>query len=87
LYLADTVPGDQFFGEMAIVKAKYATAQLVDVAQASDDRVRPKCIGRRQMWGGCPGGNMSAIVSESSHLKRDQEWISGALQRIRWIWG
>ncbi len=77
VFVPDTVPGDRILAKMAIVKAKYATAQLVDVLQASDDRVRPKCI-VADKCGGCQWQHVSYRQQLAS--KRDQ--VVQALQRI-----
>lgn len=77
VFVPDTVPGDRILAKMAIVKAKYATAQLLDVLQASDDRVRPQCI-VADKCGGCQWQH----VSYQQQLASKKDQVVQALLRI-----
>jgi 23S rRNA (uracil1939-C5)-methyltransferase len=77
IFIPDTVPGDRVLAKMAVVKTNYATAQLLDVLQASDDRVRPSCI-VADKCGGCQWQH----VSYRQQLESKREQVVQALFRI-----
>ncbi|MGB7416987.1 MAG: TRAM domain-containing protein, partial [Thermosynechococcaceae cyanobacterium] len=44
VFVPDTVPGDRISARLLRVKPKYAHAQLQDLLEASEHRIRPHCI-------------------------------------------
>ncbi|NEQ42191.1 MAG: 23S rRNA (uracil(1939)-C(5))-methyltransferase RlmD [Leptolyngbya sp. SIOISBB] len=77
VFVPDTVPGDRIQARLVFVKPKFGRGQLLEVLQASSDRIRPPCI-VADKCGGCQW----QAVTYSAQLAAKQQQVLDALERI-----
>ena len=52
VFVKDTMPGDQIKASLTKIKKQYMEAKLVEIVEASKERVKPKCK-YSSVCGGC----------------------------------
>jgi len=77
VFVPDTVPGDRIQARLTFVKPTFGRGQLVEVLEASGDRIRPPCI-VADKCGGCQW----QAVDYPAQLAAKQQQVVDALQRI-----
>ena len=78
VFVPDTLPGDRVRAEITKVKKSYAFGRLVEVVEASKDRVEDVCPYAMEGCGGCPLGGIE--YSAQTALKERQ--VRSKLQRL-----
>ncbi|HEY9881879.1 MAG TPA: 23S rRNA (uracil(1939)-C(5))-methyltransferase RlmD [Leptolyngbyaceae cyanobacterium] len=77
VFVPDTVPGDKIQTKLLQVKPTFARGSLVQVVEASSDRIRPACI-VADKCGGCQW----QTVTYETQLAAKQRQVEDALRRI-----
>ena len=78
VFVPDTLPGDRVRAEITKVKKSYAFGRLVEVVEASKDRVEDVCPYAKEGCGGCPLGAIE--YSAQAALKEKQ--VQSKLKRL-----
>ena len=76
VFVAGGIPGERVVAEVVKVHRKYVSAKVVDVLEASPDRVEPPC----PYYGECTGCQWQHL-SYDAQLKTKHEKVTDALQR------
>ena len=77
VFVAGGIPGERVVAEVVKVHRKYVSAKVVDVLEASPDRVEPPC----PYYGECTGCQWQHL-SYDAQLKTKHEKVTDALQRV-----
>jgi 23S rRNA (uracil1939-C5)-methyltransferase len=77
VFVAGGIPGERVVAEVVKVHRKYVSAKVVDVLEASPDRVTPPC----PYYGDCSGCQWQHL-SYDAQLKTKREKVIDALQRV-----
>ena len=77
VFVAGGIPGERVVAEVVKVHRKYVSAKVVDVLEASPDRVEPPC----PYYGECTGCQWQHL-SYDAQLKTKREKVTDALQRV-----
>ncbi|MDP6496318.1 MAG: 23S rRNA (uracil(1939)-C(5))-methyltransferase RlmD [Dehalococcoidia bacterium] len=77
VFVAGGVPGEKVVVEAVKVHRKYVSAKVVEVLEASADRVEPPC----PYYGDCSGCQWQHL-SYDAQLKAKREKVTDALQRV-----
>ena len=77
VFVPDTVPGDRVLVRLVQVKHQYANAKLVNVINASEQRIRPRCI-VADKCGGCQWQH----IDYAYQLQAKRNQVIQALERI-----
>ena len=77
VFVAGGIPGERVVAEVVKVHRKYVSAKVVDVLEASPDRVEPPC----PYYGECTGCQWQHL-SYNAQLKTKHEKVTDALQRV-----
>jgi len=77
VFVAGGIPGEKVVAEVVKVHRKYVSAKVVDVLEASPDRVEPPC----QYYDECSGCQWQHL-SYDAQLKTKREKVTDALQRV-----
>ncbi len=77
VFVAGGIPGERVVAEVVKVHRKYVSAKVVDVLEASPDRVEPPC----PYYGECTGCQWQ-YLSYDAQLKIKREKVTDALQRV-----
>ena len=77
VFVAGGIPGEKVVAEVVKVHRKYVSAKVVDVLDASPDRVEPPC----PYYGECTGCQWQHM-SYDAQLKTKQKKVTDALQRV-----
>lgn len=77
VFVPDTVPGDRVQARLIFIKPSFGRGKLLEVLEASGDRVRPACI-VADKCGGCQW----QPVAYEAQLAAKQQQIQDALKRI-----
>ncbi len=78
VFVPDTLPGDRVRAEITKVKKSYAFGRLVEVVEASGDRIEDVCPYAMEGCGGCPLAGME--YSAQAALKEKQ--VQSKLKRL-----
>ena len=76
VFVAGGIPGERVVAEVVKVHRKYVSAKVVDVLEASPDRVEPPC----PYYGECTGCQWQHL-SYDAQLKIKREKVTDALRR------
>ena len=77
VFVAGGIPGERVVAEVIKVHRKYVSAKVVEVLEASPDRVEPPC----PYYGECTGCQWQHL-SYDAQLKTKREKVVDALQRV-----
>ncbi len=77
VFVAGGIPGERVVAEVVKVHRKYVSAKVVEVLEASADRVEPPC----PYYGECTGCQWQHLAY-SAQLKTKREKVADALQRV-----
>ena len=77
VFVAGGIPGEKVVAEVVKVHRKYVSAKVVEVLEASPDRVEPPC----PYYGECTGCQWQHL-SYDAQLKTKREKVTDALQRV-----
>ena len=77
VFVAGGIPGERVVAEVVKVHRKYVSAKVVEVLEASPDRVKPPC----PYYGECTGCQWQHL-SYDAQLKTKREKVIDALQRV-----
>jgi 23S rRNA (uracil1939-C5)-methyltransferase len=77
VFVAGGIPGEKVVAEVVKVHRKYVSAKVVEVLEASADRVEPPC----PYYGECTGCQWQHL-SYDAQLKTKREKVTDALQRV-----
>ena len=77
VFVAGGIPGETVVAEVVKIHRKYVSAKVVDVINASPDRVKPPC----PYYGECTGCQWQHL-SYHAQLKAKQEKVNDALMRV-----
>ena len=77
VFVAGGIPGEKVVAEVIKVHRKYVSAKVVDVLDASPDRVEPPC----PYYGECTGCQWQHM-SYDAQLKTKQKKVTDALRRV-----
>ncbi|MEM6714816.1 MAG: 23S rRNA (uracil(1939)-C(5))-methyltransferase RlmD [Cyanobacteria bacterium P01_F01_bin.56] len=77
VFVPNTVPGDRIRARLVFVKSKFGRGQVVKIAEASSDRIRPACI-VADKCGGCQWQSVAYLAQ----LAAKQQQVLDALERI-----
>ena len=77
VFVAGGIPGERVVAEVVKVHRKYVSAKVVDVLEASPNRVEPPC----PYYGECTGCQWQHL-SYDAQLKTKHEKVTDALQRV-----
>ena len=77
VFVAGGIPGERVVAEVVKVHRKYVSAKVVDVLEASPDRVEPPC----PYYGECTGCQWQHL-SYDAQLKTKHEKVTDALLRV-----
>ena len=77
VFVAGGIPGEKVVAEAVKVHRKYVSAKVVEVLEASADRVEPPC----PYYGDCSGCQWQHL-SYDAQLKTKREKVTDALQRV-----
>ncbi|MBR2099262.1 MAG: TRAM domain-containing protein, partial [Firmicutes bacterium] len=77
VFAAGALPGDRVLAEIAEDKGRFAKAQVLEILEASADRVDPDCPNA----GNCGGCALRCLKYEAQ-LQWKENFVRGALQRI-----
>ena len=77
VFVAGGIPGERVVAEVVKVHRKYVSAKVVEVLEASSDRVEPPC----PYYGVCTGCQWQHL-SYDAQLKTKREKVTDALRRV-----
>ena len=77
VFVAGGIPGERVVAEVVKVHRKYVSARVVEVLEASSDRVEPPC----PYYGDCTGCQWQHL-SYAAQLKTKREKVVDALRRV-----
>ncbi len=77
VFVAGGIPGERVVAEVVKVHRKYVSAKVVEVLEASPDRVEPPC----PYYGECTGCQWQHLSYEAQ-LRTKREKVADALQRV-----
>ncbi|PKB71228.1 MAG: septum formation protein Maf [SAR202 cluster bacterium Io17-Chloro-G6] len=77
VFVAGGIPGERVVAEVVKLHRKYVSARVVEVLEASPDRVEPPC----PYYGECTGCQWQHL-SYDAQLKAKREKVADALQRV-----
>ncbi|MDB9524421.1 23S rRNA (uracil(1939)-C(5))-methyltransferase RlmD [Oscillatoria sp. CS-180] len=77
VFVPDTVPGDRIQTRLIFTKPSFGRGKLLEILQASSDRIRPACI-VADKCGGCQWQS----VTYEAQLAAKQQQVTDALTRI-----
>lgn len=77
VFVAGGIPGEKVVAEVVKVHRKYVSAKVVDVLEASPDRVEPPCL----YYNECSGCQWQHL-SYDAQLKTKRTKVTDALQRV-----
>ncbi|MCH7737695.1 MAG: 23S rRNA (uracil(1939)-C(5))-methyltransferase RlmD [Chloroflexi bacterium] len=77
VFVAGGIPGERVVAEVVKVHRKYVSAKVVEVLEASPDRVEPPC----PYYGECTGCQWQHL-SYDAQLKTKREKVTDALRRV-----
>ena len=82
VFVPFALPGEKVRAKITLVKKNYAAAELVEILEASPDRVAPKC----PVYDRC-GGCQLQHLSYEGELKEKRQQVRDALERIGHLQG